>query len=114
MSGASRQDNRRGAARKRVTAPIAVTDDITGQAMGHLGNLSSSGLLLIGPQTPRSEALYQLRVALEAEGQAATLVIGVQEQWHEPAASGQIWSGYRIVAIGEDDVALLHRWLASA
>lgn len=107
--------NRRNAERKRASPAATVTDVISGQAMGHVGNLSSSGMLLIGPRTPRSEALYQVCVTLPAGQpgtQAATITIGIQEQWHEPAASGQIWSGYRIVAINDEDVAQLHRWLA--
>lgn len=108
--------NRRNAARKRASPAATVTDAISGQAMGHVGNMSSTGMLLIGPRTPRSEALYQvcvtLRAASHAGMQATTITAGIQEQWHEPAASGQIWSGYRIVAIDDADVALLRQWLA--
>jgi len=109
--------NRRNTERKRASPAATVTDAISGQAMGYVGNVSSSGMLLIGPRTPRSEALYQVSVTLpptRPEGaQAVTITMGIQEQWHEPAASGQIWSGYRIVAIGDEDVGHLHRWLAA-
>jgi hypothetical protein len=41
-----------------------------------------------------------------------TIEDGNQEQWHEPAATpGQIWSGFRIIAIGSNDAAQLERWL---
>ncbi|MEO8746634.1 MAG: PilZ domain-containing protein [Rhodanobacter sp.] len=108
--------NRRSAERKRASPAATVTDVISGQAMGHVGNMSSTGMLLIGHRTPRSEALYQvcvtLRPASQPGGQAITISAGIQEQWHEPAASGQMWSGYRIVAITDEDVAQLSRWLA--
>jgi hypothetical protein len=41
-----------------------------------------------------------------------TIEVGVQEQWHEEAAThGQFWAGYRIIAIGDDEAAQLQRWL---
>ncbi len=118
MSQRDLSGNQRRAERKRASTAAIVTDVISGQAMGHLGNLSSSGMLLIGPRTPRSEALYQVSVALPATDHAPStpppsIEVGIQEQWHEPAASGQIWAGYRIVAISENDVAQLERWLAT-
>ena len=110
--------NQRRAERKRAGAAAIVTDVISGQAMGHVGNLSSNGMLLIGPRTPRSEALYQVSVALPTADQTATapppsIEVGIQEQWHEPAASGQVWAGYRIIAISENDVTQLEHWLAT-
>jgi hypothetical protein len=109
--------NRRQAARKPASPIATVTDLISGHAMGHVGNLSSTGMLLIGHQPPRSEALYQVGVTLPGvdprHRQAVTITLGIQEQWHEPAASGQTWAGYRIVSISDQDVAQLHRWLAA-
>lgn len=109
--------NRRHATRKPANAAATVTDLISGQTMGHVGNLSSTGMLLIGHQPPRSEALYQVAVTLPGaqprRGQVVAITLGIQEQWHEPAASGQTWAGYRIVAISDEDVTQLHRWLAA-
>lgn len=112
-------DNQRRAERKRASTAAVVTNVINGQPMGQLGNLSSSGMLLIGPHTPRSEALYQVSVVLPTARQPSpallpAIELGIQEQWHEPAASGQVWSGYRIVAISGDDAARLEHWLAKA
>ncbi|MEO7073111.1 MAG: PilZ domain-containing protein [Rhodanobacter sp.] len=117
MSQHDNPPNQRRAERKRASDAAIVTDVISGQPMGHLGNLSSSGMLLIGAQTPRSEALYQVSVALpdsiDRSAPATTIEVGIQEQWHEPASSGQVWAGYRIVAIGEEDVTRLDRWLTA-
>jgi hypothetical protein len=45
--------------------------------------------------------------------QSQPIEVGIQEQWHESAASsGQIWAGYRIVAITDADAARLESWLA--
>jgi hypothetical protein len=112
-------NNQRRAERKRASVNAIVTDVISGLPIGHLGNLSSTGMLLISAQPPRSEALYQVSMTLPGSGrmlaQSQPIEIGIQEQWHEAAASsGQIWAGYRIVAITDADAARLESWLAQA
>jgi hypothetical protein len=109
--------NQRRAERKRTSVTAIVTDVISGLPMGHLGNISSTGMLLIGAQEPRSEALYQVSLNLPDSDRMLTqsqpIEAGIQEQWHESAASsGQIWAGYRIVAITDADAARLDSWLA--
>jgi hypothetical protein len=109
--------NQRRAERKRATVNAIVTDVISGLPIGHLGNLSSTGMLLISAQAPRSEALYQVSMILPGSGrmlaESHPIELGIQEQWHESAASsGQIWAGYRIVAITDADAARLESWLA--
>jgi hypothetical protein len=105
-------DQRR-ALRKRANFTAVVTDVISGQPIGHLGNLSANGMLLISTHAPRSEAIYQVSLSLPGLGsQPQSIEVGIQEQWHEDAASpGQVWSGYRIVAIDDADAALLDAWL---
>ncbi len=112
----SSSDQRR-AERKRASANAVVTDAISGLPIGHLGNLSMTGMLLIGAQAPRSEALYQVSLILPGAEQmlapSQPIEVGIQEQWHEAAASsGQIWAGYRIVAITDADAARIENWLA--
>ena len=119
MSSTSDINNQRRAERKRAAVTAIVTDVISGLPIGHLGNLSSTGMLLICAQAPRSEAIYQVSMSLPESGsvltQSAPIEAGIQEQWHEPAAStGQIWAGYRIVAISDADAARLDTWLAQA
>ena len=119
MSQQNDISNQRRAERKRTSTTAIVTDTISGLPIGHVGNLSSSGMLLITAQAPRSEAIYQvslsLPTAVRALVQSQPIEAGIQEQWHEPAASsGQIWGGYRIVAISESDAARLDSWLAQA
>jgi len=96
---------------------VAVTDVIHGGSLGRLGNLSASGLLLIGPAAPASGAIYQVRLELPGLHLAntGTTVIepGIQEQWQDATMSaGQVWAGFRIVSIGPADSALLDAWLA--
>ena len=115
----NQDNNQRRAERKRASSNALVTDVISGQPMGHLGNLSSTGILLINAQAPRSEALYQVSFSLPGYGRMLAdshpIEIGIQEQWHEASASsGQFWVGYRIVAINDVDAARLDNWLSKA
>ena len=108
----SSQESRR-AKRKPVNIAAEVVDAISGRRMGQLGNLSASGMLLIGHDAPRNEAIYQLSLPLPGLGDTPTSIeVGVQEQWHEDAATpGQVWAGYRIIAIGDEAAVQLQRWL---
>ncbi|MDE2155316.1 MAG: PilZ domain-containing protein [Xanthomonadaceae bacterium] len=111
--------NQRRAQRKRTAFSAIVTDVIRNEPIGHLGNLSTTGMLLISTRAPRSEAVYQVSMALPTAGRLLTqsqpIEAGIQEQWHAPAASpGQIWAGYRIVAISDADAARLDSWLEQA
>lgn len=108
------QRDQRRAGRKSVDVVTEVTDVITGVPIGQIGNLSGTGMLLIGPRAPRSEAIYQLRLPLpDGGGSSQYIEVGVQEQWHEHAASAdQFWAGYRIIAITEESETILQAWLA--
>lgn len=114
MKPANVSSEQRRARRKRADFTAVVTDAITGEAFGQLGNLSATGMLLISRKTPRSEAIYQLRLPLPGLGSGMQHIeVGVQEQWHEQAATpGQVWAGYRIIAISAEDNARLDAWLA--
>lgn len=118
MSKYDDASNQRRAERKRTGANAVVIDVISGLPIAQLGNISSSGVLLIGTEAPRSEAIYQISVTLPGSAsasQAQPIEAGIQEQWHELAASsGQVWAGYRIVAISEADASRLDSWLMQA
>lgn len=114
MSDVFTTREQRRAQRKRAHFTVPVTNVMTEREFGHLGDLSATGMLVISTQAPRKEALYQLRLALPGLGtQTRFIEVGVQERWHDVAPSNRhIWAGYRIIAIGEDDIAQLDTWLA--
>ncbi|HET6806844.1 MAG TPA: PilZ domain-containing protein [Frateuria sp.] len=105
----------RRAPRKRTAAAPVVTDTISARPLGHLCNLSASGVLLIAPERPRSEAVFQARLPLADGPQGgASIELGLQEQWHQAANAGQVWVGYRIIAIAPEDALTLVHWLQRA
>ena len=103
----------RRAPRKQADETIPVNDTIAGDNIGHIGNLSRNGLMLISRRKPVDEAIYQFRMYLpDGTGSGHTITVGVQEQWHEPTSvMGQYWAGFRIIAIAEEDARALERWL---
>lgn len=107
-------DNRRRAPRKPVQRQVTVTDVIAERPMGQLGDLSATGLMIIGTDAPRTEAIYQLRLPLPMpNGNAPILDVGVQAMWstrHDPA--GTAWAGLRIISINDADAAALKDWLS--
>ena len=99
--------------RKRADVIIQVTNAITGETLGRIGNLSNDGMMLVANRPVREDALYQFVFHLPDErGHPLPLEVGVHEQWSEPAnVPGQFWAGFRFIDIGEHDQATLNRWL---
>ncbi|NID17520.1 PilZ domain-containing protein [Luteibacter yeojuensis] len=109
----SSEFNQRRATRKRATAPIPVVDAMTERVCGQLGNLSTSGVMLLVSSKPTHGGVYQVAFTLpDAQHREHRIEIGIQEQWHEPAASaGQFWSGYRIISGLDDAVRAIDEWI---
>ena len=105
-------DQRR-ATRKRATAPIPISDVMIERVIGQLGDLSSSGMMLLVVSEPVHGGVYQVSFTLpDTQHREHRVEIGIQEQWHEPAASpGQFWAGYRIVSGGDDAVRAIDEWI---
>jgi len=105
-------ENRR-SRRKRVQQGIEVTDALTGRSVGHVGNLSVDGMLLISSHDIPENALFQFTFDLPGSGGVPRhFEIGVHEQWSEPAnIPGQYWAGFRIIDIAPDDRKALTAWV---
>lgn len=103
-------DERRAAARIPALAPIEVTDTITGDSLGSVGNLSRNGVMLICIHPLRDDAIYQLKLSMPDRGE--TMEIGVHTMWTQHAATGAYqWSGHRIISISGEAAKLLDHWI---
>lgn len=103
----------RRARRRKASEQIPVTDAMTGQALGHIGNLSESGMLLLANQPLVNDALYQFRFSLDTvEGRPAAIEIGVHLLWSDQAsAPGQHWTGFRFIGLSDRQVRQLRAWV---
>lgn len=89
---------------------VLVTDRMTGQPLGRIGNLSQGGMMLIADEALTEDALFQLGFPLGEAG--PMLDVGAQAMWVEAAQSpGSWWAGFRFIDIAEADQQRLDRWL---
>jgi hypothetical protein len=105
----------RRAKRRKVDERIEVTDAMTDRVVGHLSDLSETGLLLIANQALVSDALYQLRFRLVDGNRHERMVeVGAHELWSDPAAApGQVWTGFRFIDLAPTDLMFIRQWVAA-
>lgn len=105
----------RRAKRRKVEHRIEVLDTMTERIIGHLGDLSEHGMLLVLTHPLVSDALYQLRFKLtDSQGIDHALNVGAHELWSDPAAApGQAWTGFRFIDLSASDLAFLRAWVTA-
>lgn len=105
----------RRAKRRKVEQRVEVLDTMTERVLGHLSDLSETGMLLIANQPLTSDALYQLRFKLQdGNGHGHTMEVGAHELWSDPAAApGQVWTGFRFIDLSASDLILLRSWVTA-
>lgn len=107
-----KQEFRR-AKRRKASGQIPVTDVMTDQVVGHVGNLSESGMLLLASRPLANDALYQFRFTLDCgDGQPAPIEIGAHLLWNDQAsAPGQQWIGFRFIGLSDRCLRVLRAWV---
>lgn len=110
MSGAHQRRH----ARKPVAHALMVSNSMTGETLGRVGNLSADGMMLITPHPLHEGWYFQIGFALQVgAAPPKRLDVGIQCLWTEAArTAGSHWTGCKIIDIGGDDQQLLSAWLA--
>lgn len=103
----------RRAKRRKLPQEVKVIDLMTEQVIGTIGNLSESGMLLIGNQLGNEDALYQLRFELPlGAGGSHGLEVGAHLLWIDHTmAPTTYWTGYRFVDLDPADIQRLRAWI---
>lgn len=97
--------------RRTVAGLIEVVDVMTEDSVGHLGNLSVGGMLLIANAPLVEDALYQLRFSLP-DGGEPSLEVGAHVLWCDSAsAPGQAWAGLRFLGLSPQATRSLREWI---
>lgn len=106
------RDNRR-AKRTQSIQTIQVTDTMTGEAAGQVGNLSERGLMLVTKRKVLEGALFQFSFDLpDSKGKRQRIEVGAQESWSNSAqVPGTWWVGFQFIDLADEGVALLAEWL---
>lgn len=99
--------------RRRIVDTVQVVDTMTDAVIGHLSNLSETGILLIASAPLVDDALYQLRFSLrDAPHRASPIEVGAHLLWQDKTSvPGQTWTGFRFITMLESEMLQLRQWL---
>lgn len=106
---------KRGAIRKDVAADLPVTDVNTGQVVGELVNISSTGFMLFAatPLTPHSIFQLSLQIPRPARG-IDTLYFGAECLWCASADRPERhWIGFQLIDISQQEQEALEYFVES-
>lgn len=103
----------RRARRRHVPEPVAVIDLMTEQAIGRVGNVSESGMLLVANTPVVEDALYQLRFHIrDNRGRETPIDVGAHLLWAAQANTpGQTFAGLRFLTIDKEPLEALRTWI---
>ena len=99
--------------RKAAFMTIPVTNTMTGEVMGRIGNLSNDGMLMVCDESVADGALFQLGFELtNSQGASQSIEVGAQEMWAEAAnVPNQFWAGFHFIDIADSDLDVIESWL---
>jgi len=97
--------------RRKVAETVLVSDVMTEEIVGRIGNLSGGGMLLIASVPLTEDALYQFRFRLPGfEG--PDIEVGAHLLWLDRASSpGQSWAGFRFISLPDTHRENLRVWV---
>jgi hypothetical protein len=99
--------------RRKVSETVLVSDVMTDEVVGRIGNVSEGGLLLIANASLNEDALYQFRFRLPGLNDT-DFEVGTHLLWLDRGtALGQSWAGFRFIAMSEEQRDRLIAWIDS-
>jgi len=105
----------RRARRRKASDTVLVTDVMTERVVGHIGNLSESGMLLIANESLVDDAIYQFNFPLpDKSGRVTPVEVSTHLLWIDRAsAPGQAWIGFRFISVTDPHQASIKAWIES-
>ena len=102
------RENRR-LARKAPNQNFELRELRSGEIIGQLANITTEGLMLIGPSEITPGSLLQLSMALpEPIDGTDRIEFGVESLWTQPTGSGgRYWTGFQIIDIAPSHSAVI-------
>lgn len=93
--------------------PLRVIDNLSGEDMGMLVNVSQEGMMLLGDKTIVNDGVYQIHIPLKSEAEKdLSLSMGVECLWsNSDDADGKNWSGFRIIDISAHEQSMLNHMI---
>jgi hypothetical protein len=98
--------------RRQLAETVQVTDSMTDMVIGHIGNVSETGMLVMSNAPLVADALYQLRFGLPDGPVRLPFEVGAHLLWRDQAsAPGQAWTGFRFITMSDEQMQQLRRWI---
>lgn len=83
---------------------LAAVNDVDGEQLGLIGNLSLGGMMLIANQQLHADGILQLKIDVPKEFGSGLISMGVKILWCTPANSPkEYWAGLETIDISETD-----------
>ncbi len=100
--------------RRKASVEIRVLDCMTQQSIGHIADLSESGMMITASTVITTDGLYQFELYFGKSTPAnKSIYVGAHELWSEQnAQSGQMEVGFRFIDIAPSDRAWLRTWVS--
>jgi len=99
--------------RFNLKQPLLVVDDLSGENMGTLVNISQEGMMVFGNKTVVSDGVYHVSMPLKSEaGDDIVLSLGIECLWSNADDNdGKNWSGFKIIDISSEQQASLNQMI---
>ena len=83
---------------------LAAVNDVDGEQLGVIGNLSLGGMMLIANQQLQAGGILQLKIDVPKELGSGLIYVGVKILWCTPANSPkEYWAGLETIDISDRD-----------
>lgn len=83
---------------------LAAVNDVDGEQLGVIGNLSLGGMMLIANQQLQADGIMQLKIDVPKELGSGLICMGVKILWCTPANSPkEYWAGLETIDISDTD-----------
>lgn len=100
--------------RRKPNAIIKVSDEITGDDLGHVANLTPEGLMLVSRAPIPLGSIFQLGIRDPSwTGGIANICFGAESVWASQTedAGGYFWSGFSIIDISGEAADFIEHWI---
>jgi hypothetical protein len=95
--------------RKVANEILIIADQITGNHIGRVVNISSEGMMLLSDEPMVTGSVYQLDLILpNPQGDKEKIAFAAEAVWCTEASQPEsFWSGFHIIDIAAEDVLII-------
>ncbi|MEJ2423576.1 MAG: PilZ domain-containing protein [Candidatus Thiodiazotropha sp.] len=97
---------KRHSTRKVADQILDICDQITGNQIGRVVNISAEGFMLLSEEPVITGSVYQLKMMIaKAGGDKESIEFGAEAVWcSEASQPDSYWSGFHIIDIDNEDI----------